>query len=275
MLPFHFSLGPLAITPNELFAVLGVVLAGLIIRHRLIALGTDDGGFLDFVLAAIAGGAVGSRLYYFIPMWIRGQIRAGTLVTTWSDGSGYYGGFLLGAVAVAWVAKVKKMKPLLVLDAVAAVVPFGFAIGKIGCFLAGCCYGRRTPSGLSFARGSLCYHTQQAAGLIGRNASASLPVHPVQLYDMGFGFALFGFLLLLAKRSRRPGEVLCAYVLLYSAYRFVIEFFRDDPDRHTFGGNALTDSQFTALALLGIAGAAWIWIRLKKLPTEPAPATPK
>src|SRR5579863_3139727 len=97
MLPFHWMLGPLAVTPNELFAVLGCVLGGLVVRRRLRALGTDDGGVIDFVLAGIAGGAVGSRLYYFIPLWIRGQLRAGDLFHRWSDGSGYYGGFLLGA----------------------------------------------------------------------------------------------------------------------------------------------------------------------------------
>lgn len=269
MLPFHWKLGPLAVTPNELFAVLGCIIGGLLVRRRLLALGTDNGGVLDFVLAGIAGGGIGSRLYYFIPMWVRGQVTFGTLFTSWSDGSGYYGGFLVGALAIALTARFKKMEPLRVLDAVAATVPLGFAIGKIGCFLAGCCYGLPTPHGVKFPPGSLCYETQRRAGIAGT------PVHPVPLYDMIFGFALFAGLLVLGKRSKRTGEVLAAYVACYSAYRFGIEFFRNDPGRDTFGGGPLTDSQYTAAVLFVLACAGWAWVRMRKLPAETAPATPK
>src|SRR2546426_9147336 len=141
MLPFHWKLGPLAVTPNELFTILGAVLGGLIIRRRLIALGTNNGGVLDFILAALGGGAVGARLYYFLPLWFRGQVAAGTLFSSWSDGSGFYGAFVGAGLALAVTARLKKMPVLSSLDAIYGVVPLGFAVGKIGCFLAGCCYG--------------------------------------------------------------------------------------------------------------------------------------
>jgi phosphatidylglycerol:prolipoprotein diacylglycerol transferase len=275
MLPFHWKLGPLAVTPNELFTLLGAVLGALIIRRRLLALGTNNGGVFDFILAALGGGAVGARLYYFLPLWLRGQVSFGTLFGSWSDGSGFYGAFVGGALAIALVARFKRMPPLETLDAVYGVVPLGFAVGKIGCFLAGCCYGFPTPSGVRFAKDSLCYHTQLGAGQIGRGAAASNPVHPIPLYDMVFGFALFGALLLLKQRSKRPGEVLAATTVGYSAYRFVIEFFRDDPDCHTFGSSVLRDSQYTAIVLFVVACAAWAWLRLRKDPAESVPATPK
>src|SRR5689334_23219518 len=150
MLPFHWKLGPLAVTPNELFAVLGAVIAGWIVRKRLIALGTDNGGVLDFILAGLAGGAVGARLYYFLPLWFRGQIAGSVLFSRWADGSGFYGAFVGGAIAFAVTAKFKKMPVLKVEDAIMATVPLGFAIGKIGCFLAGCCYGLPSSWGLKF-----------------------------------------------------------------------------------------------------------------------------
>jgi prolipoprotein diacylglyceryltransferase len=90
---------------------------------------------------------------------------------------------------------------------------------------------------------------------------------------MVFGFSLFGVLLML-RRSNRPGEVLVATTVGYSAYRFVIEFFRDDPDCHTFGSTLLRDSQWTAIVLFLLGAAAWAWLRLKK-PPETAPAAPK
>jgi phosphatidylglycerol:prolipoprotein diacylglycerol transferase len=272
MLPFRWSLGPLAITPNEVFTVIGAALAGLIIRKRLIALGTNNGGVFDFLLAALGGGAVGARLYYFLPLWFRGKIAFGALFSTWSEGSGFYGAYLGGILAIAITARLKKMAALPTLDAVYSVVPFGFAVGKIGCFLAGCCYGCPSPHGVRFAPGSLCYETQKATGI-----PPGSPVHPIPLYDMIFGFSLFGGLLLLRK-SNRPGEMLAATTVGYSAYRFMIEFFRDDPDCHTFGSSLLRDSQWTAIVLFLLGAAAWAWLRLRRTESPPpgasAPGTP-
>jgi phosphatidylglycerol:prolipoprotein diacylglycerol transferase len=274
MWPFHFSMGPLAISPNEIFAVLGAVICGYIVRRRLIALGSSPGGVLDFILAALGAGAVGARLYYFLPLWFRGQMSFGQLFSTWSQGSGFYGAYVGGALGLAVTAWLKKMPILKTWDATMGIVPLGFGIGKIGCFLAGCCYGMPSPHGLCFARGSLAHMTQIHDGKIRPDAAASLPVHPVQLYDMVYGFALYGALVVLGKRSKRPGEVFAAATVGYSAYRFVIEFFRDDPDRHTFGSSLLTDSQFTAVALFLVAVGCWIALRLRK-PAENDPVTPK
>jgi phosphatidylglycerol---prolipoprotein diacylglyceryl transferase len=269
MLPFYFKLGPLAVTPNEVFTVIGCVIAALIIRRRLLALGSDNGGVLDFILAALAGGAVGARLYYFIPLFIRGKVAFGTLFTSWADGSGFYGAFVGGTLLLALTARLKKMPVLPTLDAIHGVIPFGFALGKIGCFLAGCCYGYPSPMGVSFKPGSLCWNTQKAEGIV-----PGTPVHPIPLYDMIFGFTLSALLFLLQKKSGRPGEVVAAGTVGYSVYRFVIEFFRNDPDCHTFGSSVLRDSQITAIVLFVAGLAWWAWIRLRK-PVETAPATPK
>ena len=105
MWPFHVSMGPLAISPNEVFAVLGAVVCGYIVRRRLIALGSSPGGVLDFILAALGAGAVGARLYYFLPLWFRGQMSLGQLFSTWSQGSGFYGAYVggvLGLAVTAW-----------------------------------------------------------------------------------------------------------------------------------------------------------------------------
>lgn len=275
MVPFHFKLGWLAITPNEVFAVLGALVCGIIARRRLMALGASPAGVLDYALAAVGGGAVGARLYYFLPLWFRGKMTIGQLFSTWSDGSGFYGAFIGGALALAITARFKRMPLLATWDATMGTVPLGFGIGKLGCFLAGCCYGMPSSAGLRFAPGSLCYNTQLAAGRIPRGAVASLPVVPIQLLDMLFGFALFAALEVLMRRpSKRNGEVYAASAVGYSAYRFVIEFYRDDPDRHTFGASALTDSQYTAIVVFVVAAACWAALRLRK-PAETPPPAPK
>lgn len=274
MFPFHLKLGWLAVTPNEISAVVAALLCGFIARKRLKALGSTEGGVLDFVLVALAAGAVGARLYYWVPLFLRGQMKFGQLFSSWSDGSGFYGAFIGGAIGLALMAKGKKMPVLPTLDATMGTVPLGFGVGKLGCFLAGCCYGHPSKWGLSFAPGSLCYATQRMAGEIPPGAKSSNPVVPIQLFDSLFGFTLYGLLVLLGRRSSRPGEVYAASAVGYSAYRFVIEFYRNDPDRHTFGSSSLTDSQYTAIAVFLVAAACWASLRLRK-PAETTPAAPK
>lgn len=271
MWPFFVKLGPLALTPNELFTVLGVVACGIVLRRRLVELGSSPVGVLDFALAALFGGALGARLYYFLPLWFRGQMSIGQLFSTWSQGSGFYGGYIGGAIAVAITARVKRMPLLKTFDACLGVIPLGFAIGKIGCFLAGCCYGMPSDSGVCFAAGSLCYMTQIREGTLKPGAAASNPVVPVPLFDMVFGFSLYAATIWVGRRARRPGVAGAFSAACYSAYRFGIEFFRNDPDRHTFGSSSLTDSQFTAVAVF-LAAAGWgIWL-LRKPAENGAPA---
>src|SRR5579862_4015343 len=112
MLPFHWKLGWLAVTPNEVFAVLGAAICGFLVRRRLMALGATNAGVLDFVLAALGGGAVGARLYYFVPLWIRGKMAFSQLFSSWSDGSGFYGAFIAGALALGLTAHFKKLPVL-------------------------------------------------------------------------------------------------------------------------------------------------------------------
>jgi phosphatidylglycerol:prolipoprotein diacylglycerol transferase len=205
---------------------------------------------------------VGARLFYFLPLALRGQEAWGTLLSRWSDGSGIYGGILGGMAGAALLARIRKQPALDILDAGFAPFPLGFAIGKIGCFLAGCCYGRRWDGGCAFGPGSLAHRTQAAAGQIPADAPAALPVHPAQLYEASFGLALFGALWAYGRRPRPRGEIACAFLAAYSAWRFVIEFFRDDPGRHGFNAG-ISDSQATALAVLAAAAGAWVFLRRK------------
>lgn len=275
MVPFRIGLGPFAISPEELFVVLGVALVAALSRRRMAELGVSWGALFDLSLAATVGGAIGARLYYFLPLWIRGLEEGSHLVTRWADGSGFYGGFVGGATAVLLLARLKGLPALAVVDAALAPFPAGFATGKLGCFFAGCCYGLRSDGfpGLRFPPGSLAYETQLAAREIPRSAAASLPVHPAQLYELAFGLALFAALGWLARRSKRPGEVSLAFLAGYSAWRFVIEFFRADPGRHGFGAG-ISDSQVTALAVVSLSGVLWAILRRREAAAETPPRAP-
>ncbi len=271
--PFHVRFGPFAISPVELFAVAGIVLAGLLARRKMSPQPTP-GGIIDLILAAIVGGAIGARLFHFVPRYLRGLETLGHLFSDWSQGSGFVGGLLGGTAAVLWVARLKKLAPLNVADTVGLHIPLGFASGKFGCFLAGCCYGPRRDGfpGMTFAPGSLVYETQLQAHEIPHGALRSLPVQPTQLYELGLGLLLFLALRMIYRRSRRPGETYLSYVLGYAIWRFVIEFFRSDPGRRNFGSATLTDSQCAAIVLGALAGSGLAYLRSRKAEGEPPPA---
>jgi phosphatidylglycerol:prolipoprotein diacylglycerol transferase len=267
MLPFRLPLGWVTLGPMEAGILLGVALAAVLARRRLDPPGVPWGGLLDLALGALIGGAVGARLFHAVPAWIRGPAAALEFAgDSWSSGSGLYGGLAGGALGILLTARWKKWPVLRVLDAASSVAPAAFALGKLGCFMAGCCYGRPcgVPPGVRFGPGSLAYQTQQARGLLPAGSAAALPVHPTQLYELAFGLALFAGLSVLRRRSRRPGETALAFAVLYSAWRFGIEFLRDDPGRHGFGAAGLTDSQIAALVAGGVSLAAWIGRRLRK-----------
>jgi phosphatidylglycerol:prolipoprotein diacylglycerol transferase len=266
MWPFHVKLGPFALSPVELFAFLGLALVVALARPRVRALGVSDGGVLDLALAALVGGAVGARLFYFVPLWLRGLESGVHLFSRWSEGSGFYGGLLGGMAGVAVLARLRKQPVLDILDASFPPFPLGFGVGKVGCFLAGCCYGSRcgVPPGVAFAPGSLAYNTQLKAREIPAGATSSLAVHPAQLYELALGLALFAGLLWLRRRNPPRGALTCAFLAGYSVWRFAIEFLRDDPGRHGFNAG-ISDSQIMALIVFAAAVVAWVRLR------QPAP----
>lgn len=259
MWPFHLKLGPFAISPVEIFTVLGVALVALIIRKRTAAMGIPPGGLFDLALASLLGGAVGARLFYAVPLWIRGLQGAGAIFSGWSEGSGFFGGLVGGSMAGALACRLKRIPVLPLFDVVAVPLPLGFAAGKVGCFLAGCCYGRPVSGfpGVTFAPGSMAYRE-------GR-------VLPLQLLELTLGVLLFLGLAWLSRRTRRAGEAYLGLVAGYSAWRFGVEFLRADPGRHAFGASGLSDSQISAVVLLAAAAGAWFLLR-RRAAAEPPPA---
>jgi len=190
-----------------------------------------------------------------------------TLATLQSGGT-FYGG-LIGAFVVAALYTYFQRIPFLPLaDCYSAGLPLGHAIGRLGCFAAGCCYGKPTwlPWGVVFTN-------PRAAELVG--TPLNIPLHPTQLYESAAEFMNFLILVFLAKRQRFAGELLATYMVLYGIERGLIEFVRGDPDRTLFlrGRFSLMQVVSLALVLLGV----WMWRRgMKRTATlrraEPAAA---
>ncbi|HEX8709208.1 MAG TPA: prolipoprotein diacylglyceryl transferase [Pyrinomonadaceae bacterium] len=187
------------------------------------------------------------------------------------SGGVFYGGFI-GAVLAGYLLIRRYGLPWWkTADAFAPGIALGQAIGRQGCFAAGCCWGKPTtlPWGMRF--------TQLGNSITGVPIDADL--HPTQLYESFAALLIFFFLLRLHRRKRFSGQVILFYAVLYGAARFTIEFFRDDPRGDIAGLTTLTHlstSQLISL-LVGITGLVILILRWRRAgtdePGQVAPAT--
>ena len=182
----------------------------------------------------------------------------------------FYGGFFGAVVAVFWIIRKFNLDWREVADLFALSLPIGQAIGRIGCFVNGCCFGQ--PSHVWFAVNyppySSIWHVQHAKHLIGEEAIACLPVLPVQLFQSGINSAIWIVLIVAARRLRFKGQLFSLYLILYTGGRFVIEHFRGDYLTTYLG---FTISQLICLVLFPTGMI--LFIRLKRQPESNIPIT--
>ena len=165
-------------------------------------------------------------------------------------GGVFYGGLLSAVFFAVWYLHNRALPFLKTGDAFAPGVALGHAIGRLGCFSAGCCYGKPTslPWGITFKDP---YAHEMFGTPIG------IPLHPTQLYEAVAETLIFFLLMWRWKRKSFDGQVLTLYLAVYGAVRFCLEFVRDDPDRGFVFGGWMSTSQFIAIILIVLAGAIW------------------
>ena len=200
------------------------------------------------ILLILAAGFAGAKLFFVFAHW--SEFRADPLGALGSEGFVVYGGIVCGLGAAYLYCRKRYLPFLRWVDCFIPCVALAQGFGRIGCFLAGCCFGKPTESflGVTFPAGSM--------------APAGIPLWPVQLFSAAGDFLLAGALLLLEKKRRGDGLLAGAYLLLYSIGRFLIEFLRADP-RGAVG--TLSTSQFIAL-FTAAAGAAILILRKRGTP---------
>jgi phosphatidylglycerol:prolipoprotein diacylglycerol transferase len=145
----------------------------------------------------------------------------------------FYGGLAGAAIAAAWFTRRNDMPFLSAADRLAPHLALGHAIGRVGCWLAGCCFGRPTGAawGSRFPPEAIAFEELAARGALSPGAARTPPLHPTQLYEAGAELALFALLALLARRKPRPGLLLALYLALYALARAAIEVYRGDVAR--------------------------------------------
>ena len=256
--------------------------AGLLLMARLAARdGMDRQKVYDLGLWVLAASLIGSKALMVIAEWdvyYRDNPRQIFTLDFFRSGGVYYGGFIGAVIASVIVMRYYKLPWWRTADSFAPGIILGQAIGRLGCFSAGCCWGKPTAGwfGVHFSEKG---HEITGVPTIVSHLSdkvqqkvwaerltdlggwlAPLKLHPTQLYEAGAALLIMVVLLLVHRRRRFEGQVILAYAMLYSVARFIIEYWRDDPRGEIFG---LSTSQFIAVILFVGALATFIY-RLRK-----------
>ena len=215
---------------------------------RFYDLRPDDISDLFFVI--LVSGIVGARLLYVIINFDDFKASPLDIFKLWNGGLVFFGGFI-GAVAASIVTlRIKNLPFFKTADTIAPGVALGHGIGRLGCFFAGCCYGRQCdlPIAVQFS------HPDSLAPL-------HVPLHPTQIYMVAANLILFLILIFLQRRKRFHGMIFLSYIILYSVFRFIIEFFRGD-FRGDFYFEFLSVSQGIGILAIVIAVAAMVTLAL-------------
>jgi phosphatidylglycerol---prolipoprotein diacylglyceryl transferase len=213
-----------------------------LVRAR--ARGLDANRVMDLGIWIIISALVGAKLLLLVVDFDTFSRNPRELLTLLRSGGVFYGG-LIAAVAVAmWYMRRHRLPVWSVSDAFAPGIALGHVIGRMGCFFAGCCFGKATdvPWAVTFTN-------EYAAQNVG--TPLNVPIHPTQLYEAGAELIILGLLLVLERKGRVfPGRTFWSYMLFYGVTRFIIEFYRGDP-RGMVG--ALSTSQFVSVILVPVS----------------------
>jgi phosphatidylglycerol:prolipoprotein diacylglycerol transferase len=256
--------------PTYGFLVALGVLIGLWISVRNSQkLGIDPEKAWNLGILVVLCGIVGAKVLYIINDWsiYAANPREIFSIGTLQAGGVFSGGLIAAFAAAAWYVRKHHMPALGTCDAFAPGLALGHAIGRIGCFAAGCCYGKQTHHlwGVVF--------TNPLAHEI-TGTPLNVPLEPTQLFESAVELANFFFLMWLLKRRNFDGQVFGSFLFIYGIARFFLEYLRDDPGRGSVFGGAMSGTQLIAIGLVIAGGVIWWWRPgSKTLPAQAVGAT--
>lgn len=232
MYPILFSYGPIHLYSYGFLVAVGVLCAILFIRQNAPSIGVTSETSVDLAMATVISGFAGARIFYVVQHWGFFMNAPLDIFKIWQGGIVLYGGLIGGLLGFSIFIQLNKLSFLSLLDLFVPALALAQGFGRLGCFLNGCCYGINSdlPWAVKFS-------------------FIESKVHPTQLYEAFFCFALFLFLYRLLKKTPVSGRVSFAYFMIYPLGRFLIEFLRGDQSRHLLN---LTSAQWTSILLIVI-----------------------
>jgi phosphatidylglycerol---prolipoprotein diacylglyceryl transferase len=245
MRPILFDIGPFPVRAYGVMLIVGFLLglwrATKVAKRYKIA--QED--VMDVSVLVLLAGIVGARiLFLLLEVPHEGWGVFGGVLRVWEGGLSFHGGLIAAIAAVAIFVRVKRIPFLQLCDLLAPSLAIGYAFARIGCFLNGCCYGVATslPWGVRFHE---------------PDGTLTPPSHPAQLYAFAINLIIFWLLTRVERMNRPRGFIFASYLVLYSVYRFGIEFIRKGVTAEVwFGG--LTQAQVASLAGIAVFGVVLV-----------------
>lgn len=268
MHPILFKIGGLTFYTYGLMMAAGFIIAYFYLLYLAKASGQDQEFYSNMFFWLMVFGILGAKLLYVVVDWKdlpKELTEPKDFINCLRGGLVWYGGLVADLVFVFFYCRRYKQDYLRVADTLASPTAVGLAIGRIGCLMAGCCYGKAAE--LPWA---IVYHNLPG---VPAHPLAGIPVHPSPIYEaLGVfmvAFVCYGILM----HSKKKGLAVATLVWLYALLRFSLEFFRGDVERGFVVSDKISTSQFVSI-LLFIPGM-FFFIRQLIKPPEPAPEQPQ
>jgi phosphatidylglycerol:prolipoprotein diacylglycerol transferase len=269
MFPRLLELGPITLYSYGLLLALAY-LAGLrlaLVRAR--ARGLNGDRVMDLGIWIIVSALLGAKLLLLYQDWRLFSSDPRQLLSLAQSGGIFYGGLILAVIVALWYIRRHNLPMWTTTDVFAPGIALGHVIGRLGCFLAGCCYGKVTT-----VPWAVVFTDPFAAANAGTPLNVHL--HPTQLYESFAELVILIGLLAFEKKGRPfPGRTFWSYMLAYGATRFVIEFFRGDSGRGLYFAEAVSLSQMISIGLVPLSLAMLWWLSRAVSPTANAAAVRK
>ena len=242
------TIGGLTVHGYGLMIGIGFIAAYLMteFRARKYRMNTDI--VFTLFISSVVFGLLGAKVLYYLTILDR-VIKDPGVILDEMEGFVVYGGIIGGVLAGYVVCRIKKEKFWQYFDLIAPAITLAQGFGRIGCLLAGCCYGKETDSPLS-----ITFHTSDFA-------PNDVALIPTQIYSSILDFLNCIVLCLIARYAKKERTVSGCYLIFYSTGRFILEFFRGDLERGSVG--VLSTSQFISIFIF-VIGAAILFTGKKK-----------
>lgn len=253
-----FTIGPITVHAYGLMIGIGIIAAFIAAHIRAERKGLESEKIMDLILTCVVVGFACAKLLYWITIW-EDIVANPSVMLNFGSGFVVYGGIIGGIVGGYAFCHFNKYSFIRYADLLLPSVALAQGFGRIGCAIAGCCYGAETTC--------FCAVIYTNSAL----APNGVPLIPTQAISAGLNFLHFAVLVLIASKCKIPGVVTGCYLIFYSIGRFCIEMFRGDLIRGQVG--VVSTSQFISLfvvvaGIAVIASSLWLNARAKRTAQE-------
>jgi phosphatidylglycerol:prolipoprotein diacylglycerol transferase len=242
----------IALHSYGLMIALGILVSFFIALRMSKKLGLNADQLSNLFIWVIVAAFIGGKLFFLFEDLGSYLDDPSKLKNVMGGGFVFYGSLIFAVPTIILWLRHKKIKVLEFLDILAFVGPVVHSFGRVGCFLAGCCYGKvcDTWMGVTFN------HADSLAQPKG------VPLYPTQLLDIGVNLLILVVVYFVQKKQKFSGQLFLIYLMMYAVGRSIVEIFRGDEARGFIFGGALSHSQF--IAIMVIAVCVFFWVKLSK-----------